>query len=229
MALAAAFTLTPAMLACFGDLLFWPSKASCQRLGRNRGTEGQIALATTAFWVKVADLVVGYPLRIWAICLLILVPLAVVGACARSNYSQLADLDPAWQSVIGADVVRSYFPLGELSPIVVLIENPTLDFRSQQGRTAIEEISRRLTAIGGVVETRSSTRPMGKPGGLAAGKISFEWLSSQVVHIAAEPRYVSVNPRQTADLNHITRFEIVLKTDPFSESSLQCSKTCERR
>ena len=123
--------------------------------------------------------------------------------------------------MIGADVVRSYFPLGELSPIVALIENPTLDFRSQQGRAAIEEISGRLTAIGGVVVTRSLTRPVGTPGGPAASKIRFEWLAGQMVRIAAEPRYVSVNPRQAADLNHITRFEIVLKTDPFSESSLQ--------
>jgi RND superfamily putative drug exporter len=46
-------------------------------------------------------------------------------------------------------------------------------------------------------------------------------LADQVVRIAAEPRYVSVKPREATDLNHIARIEVVLKTDPFSESSLQ--------
>ena len=79
-ALAAALTLAPAMLAWFGALFFWPSRASRHRLGRNRGTNGRVALAPAGFWVRVADLVVGYPLLIWAVCLLILVPLAVAGA-----------------------------------------------------------------------------------------------------------------------------------------------------
>ena len=49
----------------------------------------------------------------------------------------------------------------------------------------------------------------------------FERLADQAMRIAAAGRYVSTRPRQAADVGHITRLEIVLKIDPFSESSLQ--------
>ena len=75
---------------------------------------------------------VNHPLTILVACLAVLAPLAVVGARSRPNYSQLVDLDPDRPSVVGADVIRPYFAVGELSPTVALIENPTLDFRSPQ-------------------------------------------------------------------------------------------------
>jgi putative drug exporter of the RND superfamily len=104
---------------------------------------------------------------------------------------------------------------------VALIEHPTLDFRSPRGRAAIEEISRRLAAIGSVAEVRSLTRPLGEPEGPAADKSLLTRLADQAVRIAAETRYVTTKPRQAADINHISRLEIVFKTDPFSESSLR--------
>jgi RND superfamily putative drug exporter len=220
-ALAAALTLAPAMLRWLGAALFWPFQVPQHEAGRNRTTKSEAALSMTRFWVGVADLVVSYPLRILAVCLLVLAPLAVAGACSRSNYSQLADLDPDRPCVIGANAIRPYFPLGELSPTVALIKNPTLDFRSPRGKAAIEEVSLRLAALDCVAETRSLTRPVGKPAEAATGKSLFRRLADQVVRMAAEPRYVSVKPTHAADLNHITRIEIVLRTDPFSESSLQ--------
>ena len=220
-ALVAALTSAPAMLALLRAALFWPFRVPHHEAGQNRETESREALPLTGFWVGVADLVVNHPLMILAVCLVVLAPLAVVGARTRSNYGQLVDLDPDRPSVIGANVVRPYFALGELSPTVALIENPTLDFRSPAGRAAIEEISRRLAAIGSVAEVRSMTRPVGKPEGPATGRSLFERLADQAVRIAAETRYVSTKPRQAADVNHITRLEIVFKTDPFSESSLQ--------
>jgi RND superfamily putative drug exporter len=219
-ALVAALTLAPAMLGWLGAALFWPFRVPDQAVDRDGPTESEQALPVTGFWVVVADLVVRYPLRILAVCLLILTPLAVAGGRAKSNYSQLADLNPDRPSVIGADAIRPYFPLGELSPTVALIENPTVDLSSPRGRAAIEEISRRLTGMDCVAETRSLTRPVGKPEGPATGKSLFERLSDQVIRMAVEPRYVSVQPMHAADRNHIIRMEIVLKTDPFSESSL---------
>jgi len=220
-ALVAALTSAPAMLAWFRAELFWPFRAPHHEAGENRETERREVLPLTGFWIGVADLVVNYPLTIFAACLAVLAPLAVVGARTRSNYSQLVDLDPDRPSVVGANAVRPYFAVGELSPTVALIEHPTLDFRSPQGRAAIEEISRRLAAIGSVAEIRSLTRPVGKPEGPATGKSLFARLADRAVRIAAETRYVTTKPRQAADVNHITRLEIVFKTDPFSESSLQ--------
>src|SRR5207244_637842 len=86
------------------------------------------------------------------------------GARTKSNYNQLADLDPDRPSVIGANVVRRYFALGELSPTTALLDNPGLDFRSDRGRTAIEATSQRLLAIANVAEVRSRTRQIGLAG-----------------------------------------------------------------
>ena len=103
------------------------------------------------------------------------------------NYSQLADLDLDRPSVVGANVAQLYFAVGELSPTVALIENPTLDFRSPRGRDAIEEISDRLAAISTVAEIRSVTRPVGKPAGPAAGRSVLERLADQAMRIVARP------------------------------------------
>ena len=220
-ALVAALTSAPAMMAWLGAGLFWPFRIPHHEKGKDGETESREALPRKGFWVGVADLVVDHPLTILAACLMVLAPLAVVGALARPNYGQLVNLDPDRPSVVGADVVRPYFALGELSPTVALLDNPTLDIRSPAGKAAIEEISRRLAVIGSVAEVRSMTRPVGKPEGPAIGRSLFDRLADQAVRIAAESRYVSTRPRQAADLNHITRLEIVFKTDPFSESSLR--------
>ena len=164
---------------------------------------------------------VNRPLTIMAACLVVLGPLAVVGARTRPNYGQLVDLDADRPSVVGANTVRPYFAVGELSPTVALIEHRTLNFRSAQGRAAIEMISGRLAALGGVALVRSSTRPVGQREGSAADKTLVAGLADGVIGIAAETRYVATSPRHAADVNHITRLDIVLKTDPFSESSLQ--------
>jgi RND superfamily putative drug exporter len=220
-ALLAALTSAPAMLNWLRAALFWPFRAPHHEDGENRETESREALPLTGFWVGVADLVVNYPLMIFTACLVVLAPLAVVGARTRSNYSQLVDLAPDRPSVVGANAIRPYFAVGELSPTVAVIEHPTLDFRSPQGRTAIEEISRRLAAIDSVAEIRSLTRPVGRLQGSATSESLFARLADRVVRTAAEARYVATNPRLAADVNHITRLEVVFKTDPFSESSLQ--------
>src|SRR5262249_15015740 len=139
----------------------------------------------------------------------------------RSNYSQLEDLDADRPSVVGARAVRSYFAVGELSPTVVLIEHPTLDFRSPQGRAAIEETSRRLAALGRVAEGRSLTRPVGKPEATTAGwRWSRGWPPGAGAR-AADPDSAPTHPSKTMDDNPTTRLEIVFTTDPFSESSLE--------
>jgi RND superfamily putative drug exporter len=220
-ALIAALTAAPAMLACLGTALFWPSRAPHREGGRKRRTESRGALAPAGFWGGVADLVVNHPSKICAASLAVIAPLAAFGAFARSNYSQLVDLDPDRPSVVGARAVRPYFAVGELSPTVALIEHPTLDFRSPRGRAAIEEISRRLEGLGGVAEVRSLTRPVGKPPGSGTGVSLFTGLADRAVNLAAETRYVATTPRQATDAGHIARIEVVFRTDPFSESSFR--------
>ena len=220
-ALVAALTLAPVLLSWLRGAIFWPFKPPHHEKGADPEEESLEQIPMTGFWLRVADLVVKYPIAILAICLAGLIPLAVIGAQTKANYSQLADLDPDRPSVIGASVIRHYFAVGELSPTVALVENPRLDFRSPAGRDAVQEVSRRLVAIPVVAEVRSLSQPLGKPPVPDAEKTFLQRLADQAMRAAVDSRYVSTKPLNKADLNHITRFDIVFQSDPFSQSSLE--------
>ena len=132
--LAAALTVTPAMMAWLGSALFWPFRAPHHDGGPNEETNIREMRRSFGFWGKAAELVVTYPLSISVLCLVALAPLAVAGARTTSSYGKLADLDPDWPSAVGVEVLQRYFAAGELSPTVALVENPAMDFRSQAGR-----------------------------------------------------------------------------------------------
>jgi len=234
-ALVAALTLAPVLLLWLLWLrrvlllwllwlrgaIFWPFQPPHHVQAADPEAEGLEQIPMKGFWLRVADLVVKYPIMILTCCLAGLIPLAVIGAQTKANYSQLADLDPDRPSVIGASVIRRYFAVGELSPTVALVDNPKIDFRSPAGRDAVRETSRRLLAIPVVAEVRSLSQPLGKPPVSDAEKTFLQRLADQAMRAAADSRYVSTNPLNKSDLNHITRFDIVFRSDPFSQTSLE--------
>jgi len=220
-ALVAALTLAPVLLSWLRGAIFWPFKPPHHEQGADPEAESLEQIPMTGFWIRVADLVVKYPITILTFCLAGLIPLAIIGAQTKASYSQLADLDPDRPSVIGASVIRHYFAVGELSPTVALVENPRIDFRSPAGRDAVQEMSRRLMSIPVVAEVRSLSQPLGKPPVPDKDKTLLQRLADQAMRAAIDSRYVSTNPLTKADLNHITRFDIVFRSDPFAHSSLE--------
>lgn len=217
-ALAAALTLAPALLALLRGAIFWPFH-STNPAGGDAASVDPEAEPASGFWKYAADLVVRHPMAILAVCLGALTPLAIAGMRAKPNYNQLADLDSDRPSVIGAAAVRRHFAVGELSPATILVDDPALDFRSDPGRAAIATVSKRLAAVEDVAEVRSLTQPAGKPLG-GAGKSFLARIGDEALRRGAESRYVSVKPSDPADTGHIARLDIVFRTDPFSEESL---------
>ena len=122
--------------------------------------------------------------------------------------------------MIGANAVRRYFAVGELSPAVALVHNPRLNFRSPEGRRAIDEINRRLQAVENIAEVRSLTKPLGTAVRATPDGGFFSRLPGQLLNAAVESRYVSVRPASNDDRDHITRFDVLFDTDPFSTPSL---------
>jgi RND superfamily putative drug exporter len=220
-ALLAALTLAPALLALLRGAIFWPRHAPRRRPTADDDNEGLESVTVAAFWMRVADLVAHYPLAILSVCMIVLTPLAVVGAYAKSNHNQLADLDEDRPSVIGANLVRRYFAVGELSPATLLFDNPQINFASPQGREAVGEITRRLLQVENVAEVRSLSQPLGKAPSTDSGRGLLDRLAGGALNAAALGRYVSGSPARESDRNHITRLDIVFRTDPFSRSSLQ--------
>ncbi len=237
-ALAASLTLAPVLLHWLRGTVFWPFRPPHYERGADPEEESLHQSPAWGFWGTVSQWVVTYPGLILAVSLLALIPFAVIGAGTRSNFSQLADLHPGQASVQGARVVQRYFAVGELGPAAILIEDPSIDFRSEAGRQSIEELSRQLSALDNIAEVRSASRPLGKPLmmdntpregrkgpinifgqlGLQAQR-TIEETKIRTVRAAADPRYISTDVTGPAR-NHITRLDIVFRSDPFSQESM---------
>ncbi len=226
--LVASLTLAPVLLRWLRNAVFWPFKPPHHVLGADMETESVEQLPLSGFWTWVADLVVKRPGIILIVSLAALTPLAIVGAGTKSNYSQLADLGTDQPSVIGAGMIQAYFPLGELGPTAVLIDHPNLNFRSDAGREAIELLSQKLEVIPGVAEVRSVARPLGKKE-KPPGELNFaQRTARQIVRRGADPRYVSTEADTKADVDHITKLDLVMKFDPFSEDALGVLKVVQQ-
>ena len=172
----------------------------------------------SGFWSHVATLVVNRPGLILVVAIIALTPFAIFAARTKENYSQLSDLSPDQMSIVGARMVERYFAAGELAPASVLVEHPALNFRSEEGRAAIDKMSRTLAAMPNVAEVRSVSQPLGKPADPTA---SFQQrMMALTARPLADPRYVSVAPADPAATDHITRIDVVFKSDPFSDEGM---------
>jgi RND superfamily putative drug exporter len=220
--LVASLTLAPVILHWLRGAVFWPFRQPHHRRGADVERESLEQMPLSGFWLAVADLVVSRPGLILAVCVLALAPLAVVGAKTRSNYSQLADLNPDRPSVVGAKVVQKYFAVGELSPAGVLIEHPGLNFKDDTAREAMDAVSRRIAAVPNVAEVRSVSQPLGRPPKPAAEQTLLDRMVERgIMRAAVDSRYVSLYPASRKDRNHITRVDVVFKSDPFADASLR--------
>jgi RND superfamily putative drug exporter len=220
LALVAALTLAPVLLYWLRGAVFWPFPQPHHIVGHDRERESLEQLPFAGFWLRVANQVVHHPVAILSLCVLALTPLAVVGARTKPNYSQLADLSDDQPSVQGSRIVRRYFAVGELSPTLILVENPHVSYRSDEGRRAIAALSRRLEAIPEVAEVRSVAQPLGKPISRPDAPKLLQGLLARTMSAAVDSRYVSTAPRKPEDRNHITRIDVVFKADPFSDAAL---------
>jgi RND superfamily putative drug exporter len=93
--LVAALTLAPVLLHWLRGAVFWPFQQPHHERGGDVEAESLEQLPMSGFWAGVADVVVRRPGVIMALCVLALTPLAIIGARTKSNYSQLADLNPS--------------------------------------------------------------------------------------------------------------------------------------
>ena len=216
--LVASLTLAPVLLHWLRGAVFFPFKPPHHIKGHDVEEEMLEQTPMSGVWSGVANLVVRRPGTILAVSVIALTPFAILGTQTRENYSQLSDLSPDQMSIVGARMVERYFAAGELAPATVLVEHPGLNFRSQDGRIAVDKVSRALMALPNVSEVRSLSQPLGKPSDPKAG------LQQRKLEMTARPladkRYVGVDAENPGDVNHITRFDVVFKSDPFSDEGM---------
>ena len=146
-ALVAALTLAPILLSWLRGAIFWPFKPPHHVTGADPERESLEQIPHDRVLAQGGRPGGQVPARDPVVCLAGLIPLAVIGAQTKANYSQLADLDPDRPSVIGASVIRRYFAVGELSPTMALVAAPAARFPVAGGpRRPSHEVSRRLVA-----------------------------------------------------------------------------------
>ena len=238
-ALLAALTLAPVFLRWFGRAVDWPfggHRAGSARLdGDGKDPESYVAQQLRGPWGRIANLVVRHPVLILAVSTAPMVALAVVGARTKVNYEQLSDLPRSAPSKVGGRIIRDYFSIGELGPTTLLLATPAVDFRTVEGREALEGLVDRLERVPEVASIRALTRPLGTPldqafplskeeqalpGFLRTRVEQARQVLIEQGYRKAEQVYVSTRPMDPDDAGRITRLDLLLGIDPFSEPGL---------
>ncbi|MEI7836467.1 MAG: MMPL family transporter, partial [Planctomycetota bacterium] len=147
-------TLTPVLAHLVGAHIFWPRRIATAPCGTD-SPEG--------FWDRVAAFAVRRRVYILILGLMVLVPLAGYGWCREKAYDTLADLPQTAQSARGATIFKRYFPVGEMSPVQVLVQ--LAQPLSEADWTAVAAaVDRKLQRMPQVQQIRSLAHPLGLKG-----------------------------------------------------------------
>ncbi len=233
-ALAASLTLTPALLRLLGKAVFWPVGTPRRQLPWE---------ARETIWCKLSRWVVAHPLWIWATAVLVLLPLAILGLQVKANYRATGELAPTSSSVEGLHAIQRHFTPGETGPITVLLES-TQDWTTPAGQAYLAHLSQGFARLDNVAEVRSLTQPLGVPeksppllreqpslggpqqGNLLAGLFKkvqrgmSDAVEQQTQKVSRQFYLADLPANEQEPARHVTRLDLVLKTDPFDPASV---------
>jgi RND superfamily putative drug exporter len=148
LSLVATLTLTPALLVL---------------LARHRPKSFRGFMApSTGFWDRLGRSVMARPLRSWALTLVVMLPLAVLGLQTRFVMDLLSEMPSQTDSGQNLRLVASKFDPGMMAPLTVVLES-TANLRSSEGLALIDDVSRLLSHQRRLTEVRSATQPLGSP------------------------------------------------------------------
>jgi len=227
-ALICAMTLTPAMMFLFGRWTFWPD------IRKERISASDGFMPTRSFWSVlqeqrmlerswewIAGLISRRPGSVFVGTILLLTPLAIVGAYFKDHlsYGLLSDLRPDVTSVRGAKAVQRHFPAGAAGPSTFLIQHE--DFELSKIRFG-EKLSKFITkdlmqqaAVLGIADVRSQSSPHGST--KVNQGTDRQWVRGGVGRNFAQKAYCSMEgPLQ----GKLMRIDIVFETDPFARDAV---------
>ena len=226
-ALLCAMTLTPAMMFLFGKWTFWPDV----RRERITATEGfmparsfwsmlQEHRVLERSWEWIAGLISRRPGAVFLWTILVLTPLALVGAYRKDelSYGLLTDLRPEEPSVKGAQAVEDHFPAGAAGVATFLIRHDQFDLTNpRSGEKLSRFISQDLmqqseTLV--IADVRSQSHPLG-----TKKKDNRPAAIRQIARAFAHNHYCSLDERSTLK-GKVMRLDIVFDTDPFARDAV---------
>lgn len=149
----AVVTLTPAVIAVFGERIFWPAHPSKNIQKEREGSK---------FWNKLSMKVTQKPIRFILICLIVFIPFMVSYLGINRSFDQLSDLPSKSDAKKGFNVIKENFNQGEMLPVKIIMDGKR-DIWSNETLQVVDEVAKNILKVGGVAKVRTATRPLGDP------------------------------------------------------------------
>jgi RND superfamily putative drug exporter len=204
--LLACLTLVPALLATRLGLIIERGQRA------NRETPWQPA------WDRFTEWILRRPAVVLLVSAAVTLPLAWYGWQIRTTYDLLGELGPSRVSRRGTDMLRRYFPPGEIGPLVLFAQTPQGGLDSLDGRFKIAELVKPLVDVAGVAEVRSLYQPLGEPPGTVS-LFSGSGLEALAAKGSSLTKAVFVS--ETGEYaGKVTRLFLILTEQPFSPEAV---------
>ena len=135
--LAAGLTLVPALMSIFGRFLFWPSKTTPRPDLKPK--KRRLGWAKTGEWISRHPIWTAVPI----IIVLIIPYFAIPGLKLSANV--LTQLSSGEESTQGLNIIRDHFPIGELSPLVLVLQSKNGNLITPDSVQGIDRVAQALT------------------------------------------------------------------------------------
>ena len=156
--LTATLTLTPALLVLIGRY-------------RPRVFEGFASASHTAFWDRIAKVVLARPGLFWVGTICVMAPLAILGRNTTFLQDLFAELPASTPSLVNLKRISAKYEPGSLAPLTVVLRSDR-DLRDSAGLALIDDVSRLLEHQRSIASVRSATQPLGSRAPLDAARLS---------------------------------------------------------
>jgi len=135
--LAAGVTLVPALISIFGRFLFWPTKNKPKE--ETKPKKRRWGWAKTGEWISRHPILTAVP-----IIIVLLIPyLAIPGFKLSANV--LTQLSSGEESSQGLNIIRDHFPVGELSPLTLVLQSESGNLLTPDSLKGIDQVAQKLT------------------------------------------------------------------------------------
>jgi len=216
--LIAGVTLVPALMSLFGKYLFWPSMKPKEPAANKKRRLG---------WAKTGEWISRHPLwtAIPIIVLLFLPYIAMPEFTLSANI--LTQLPRQSDATKGLNVIREHFPMGELSPLTLLVQSRDGNMMTEESLGEIEKIAKTLSTSGDLprvdyfsapadelLALGTQVRALGDTVGPTMNPASFaslETLGDNLQGLALRYSGITTSPAFTASISDLTQVTALLK------------------
>lgn len=115
-------------------------------------------MSDEGIWVRIARLVNQHPVRVFAASAAVILLPALAAPTVALSYDTLSELPDDSESVRSFEVLADHFPPGELSPVLIVVEDEAAVTRPASMR-ALGDLSKNLRRLPSVASVRSVAMP----------------------------------------------------------------------